>query len=311
MRRLADLALRVVLGAALLAPGAVVHAAPQGATGVAAADDPLATVRQAAAKLDFKTVKKAATAALARPGNPRATMIELYHHLGIALAVLGDEPGAVDAFTRLLAIDPDHQLSSGQPPRVLSPFREAGGYWIDKPAGLTVALAPPAHVPGGAKLELTITLDDPLAMATTIELAYRLRGAAAWLRVSAPASPPPTLTIPASELPESTSAATLELYATALDANRGELRSAGTAEAPLTVAIDAKVLDTTLVPTPEETAALTTTTPVQHADDRDDGGIFKTWWFWTAVGAVALTAGGTAYYLSTQDSGVDLTVTAR
>lgn len=311
MRRLADLALRVTLGAALLAPG-VGHAAP--APAVAAtpqtADDPLVTVRQAAAKLDFKTVRKVATAALTRPGNTRATMVELYHHLGIAQAVLGDEPAATDSFTRLLAIDPEHQLPPGQPPKVMSPFREAGGYWFDKPNGLSVGLTPPAHVAGGGKLDLTITLDDPLAMAATVELAYRLRGATAWLRVSAPASPPPTLTIPASELPESPTAATLELYATAFDANRSELRSAGTAEAPLTVAIDAKRLDTAVVPPPDQVAALTTP-PARGADDRDDGGIFKTWWFWTAVGAVALTAGGTAYYLSSQDEGVDLTVTAR
>lgn len=307
------LAVALVSGSLALLPAreALAQPAPAGEDRTVAA---LAAVRAAAGRLAYKDVRTLAVTALATPGNSRAAMVELYRHLGTAHAVLGDEPAALDAFTRLLAIDPDHHMPAGLPPRVMSPFREAGGFWIDRPKGLTVTLTLPASAPTAVDLRVPVTLDDPLQMAATVRLRYRVRGAATFAAVDAPAVPAPTLTVPAAALPGD---GELELYAVAYDVNQGEVSGAGSATSPLVVTIAPPIA---VVPDPAVAAELglgasAPATTVGTSGTADDGvagdPIYKKWWFWTAIGVVAVGAGGTILYLGSRDSGVDLSVSAR
>ncbi len=76
-------------------------------------------------------------------------LVNLYQMLGSAYGVLGKNEDAVDAFTRLLAIDPDHHLPRGLSPKITKPFKEAGGFWLDRPGGLAVTPDVPHDAPSG------------------------------------------------------------------------------------------------------------------------------------------------------------------
>ena len=81
--------------------------------------------------------------------NTHERLVNLYALLGTAYGVLGKSEESADAFTHLLAIDPDHHLPRGLSPKITRPFQEAGGYWLDRPGGLAVTPTMPREIAAG------------------------------------------------------------------------------------------------------------------------------------------------------------------
>ena len=152
------------------------------------AKDPLEAAREAARNLKYAKVVTHATRALELPDNSHDVMVELYELLGIAHAATGDEEAAVDAFKRLLAVSPEHKLRSGLSPRITTPFKEAGGYWIDRPGGLKVEVSVPPEVLPNADVTLNVAITDPLGMATNTRLRYRRASSTEWIDLELPAA---------------------------------------------------------------------------------------------------------------------------
>jgi hypothetical protein len=313
--------------AAVLAAPAAGRAAKGAAAGDAiAAGAPLDEARAAAAKLKYKLVVKYATEALAMPGNPHAALVEIYALLATAHATLGDPDKATDAFTRLLGIEPGYALPKGLSPKVTTPFREAGGYWIDHPGGITLAvdLARAAAGPGGmgATVAVPATLDDPLKMADRARLHWRHAGEAEFAVADAAAAPSMTFSVTGP-------AATLEVWLEAVDAHGGSLRTAGDARAPL-VLVGAGAGTGTATGTGTGAGAVTGTGTGTGtgalvgtgtgagagagAGAAAGGGghsVLGRWWLWTIVGVVVLGgAGAAAYYFAGPAQGIDLSITA-
>ena len=61
----------------------------------------------------------------AKAGLTRAEVIELYALTGLVAGLTGKSPRAIEAFTRLLVLDPEYKLADRYPPRVTTPFFEA------------------------------------------------------------------------------------------------------------------------------------------------------------------------------------------
>src|SRR5688572_18323980 len=91
-------------GLAILLVASVSQAKPAAPT----AADPYDAARDAEARLDYKSAVTQAQKALALPQTHERLVI-LYRILGTANGVLGKSDEAVDAFTKLLAIDPEHR----------------------------------------------------------------------------------------------------------------------------------------------------------------------------------------------------------
>src|SRR6476620_5252842 len=70
--------------------------------------DPYDAARGAEGRLDYKAVLYNASKALDMPQS-HERLVNLYQMLGTACALLGKSGEAVDAFTKLLAVDPDHK----------------------------------------------------------------------------------------------------------------------------------------------------------------------------------------------------------
>ena len=297
------------LAALLLFPsfGQAKPAAPADKPVVAA--DPFEGAREAENRLDYKAVVANASKAL-ESAQPHDRLVTLYRMLGTAQAVLGKNQEAVDAFTKLLAVDPDHKLPRGTSPKINAPFKEAGGFWVDRPGGLQVTPTLPREVTGGKLVPIPVKLDDALNLTANVRASYRIQGDTEWKKLEAPMSPAVSITIPAAELPVKEVDYVLELYFAALSANGSELRMAGDAARPLSIAVRSPIATSAKVST-TSTGALVISQP-----EKPKKPLIKQWWLWAAVGGVVLVGvglgAGLGYAYGRPDmSKVDINLTSR
>ncbi len=311
LRTIRDLAAVVTLVLTFVGglSGGLAHAKP--ATDRASdSADPYDAAREAEARLDYKAVIIHATSAL-EMANSHERLVNLYTLLGTANGVLGKNDDAIDAFTRLLAIDPEHHLSRGVSPKITRPFKEAGGYWIDRPGGLGVVPTMPREIAGGKLLSVGVKLEDPLKMVANVRLSYRQEGTPEFAKLETPVSAAVAFTIPAEKIPSRAADYTLELYVTALGPTGSELRTAGDAAHPLLVTVRASREPTLIVDNTAATTAIVGSVPPRKGPNP----ILKKWWLWTAVGAVvvvgAALGGGLGWYYSRDTSHVDLSLSSK
>jgi len=245
------------------------------------AGDPYDAAREAEGRLDYKGVLNNAAKAL-ELANSHERLVNLYRLMGTASAVLGKTEDAVDAFTKLLAIDPEHKLPRGTSPKINTPFKEAGGYWVDRPGGLQVVPTLPRELNQGKALSVPVRIEDPLSMTTLVRLNYRIQGEPEFSKLETAMSPTVTLTIPPEQLPVKGSDYVLELYVTAVGSTGSELRQAGDASHPLSIAVRAPNLNNEPLVTTTTSGAIVSSVPPKPKKP-----LIKQWWLWTAVGGVA------------------------
>lgn len=279
------------------------HAKPGSGT------DPYDAARDAEARLDYKAVIVSATAALAMP-NSHDRLVTLYRLLGTASGVLGKTQDSVDAFTRLLAIDPEHRIPRGTSPKINGPFKEAGGYWVDRPGGLQVVPTLDREIIGGKALSIPVKIDDPIGMTASVRVNFRIAGEGEFKQLETTMGPAVTFSILPDHLPIRDNDYVLELYFVALSATGGELRLAGEQSRPLSIAVRSPN-STTKMLTTTSTGATVVTEPAKPKKP-----LIKQWWLWTAVGAVVLVGaglgGGLGYYYGRPDtSHVDISLSSR
>jgi hypothetical protein len=270
-------------------------------------DNPYEAARDAEARLDYKSALKYSKLALER-ANTHDQLVTIYRILGTSNALLGKTEDAVDAFTRLLAIDPDHRLPKGTSPKINTPFKEAGGYWVDRPGGIQLVPSVPKEVAAAKDLMIPVKLEDPLGMVTNLRLSYRTEAGADWRKLEATVTPMIAFTIPASEIPAHPNDYSIEMYVAALGSTGSEVRLAGDANKPMSI----------VVRVPKESGAVVTISApgggVQTVEKKPNP-ILRKWWLWTAVGGVvvlgAALGGGLGWYYSRDTSHVDATVTTR
>ena len=245
--------------------------------------DPYDAARDAEGRLDYKAVVRNASEAL-ESAQTHDRLVQLYRMLGTAQGVLGKSQEAVDAFTKLIGIDPEHKLARGTSPKITTPFREAGGFWVDRPQGLTVTPTVSREIASGKSLSIPVKVDDPLNITANVRLSYRIQGDAEWKKQEAQMGPAVTFNLSADELPTKDNDYILEVYFAALNAQGSELRLSGEAARPLTIAVRV----------PGSTKVVTTTAGgdviVQPAKPKKP--LIKTWWFWTIIGGVVVVGAG-------------------
>jgi hypothetical protein len=134
-------------------------------------------VRYAAALAELKQAE-------AREGNSTAEITEIYELEGLAHSALKHTDEARKAFTRLLALNPQHKFATQQAPRVMTPYLEARAQ-VQENGGLQVIVGAPETVEGG--FAVTLTLNDFLGLAKTV--AVKLVEDAGPRELSLPAAP--------------------------------------------------------------------------------------------------------------------------
>ena len=128
------------------------------ALGTSSPKEKLTEARDLAESFQFDKAIKAADAALILPDADHETLVALYELLGVAWATLDKPAKATTAFTLLLTIDPDHQLSKNLSPRTRTPFFEARSQ-VSR-LGAAGVEADPVVREGGLVKSLGVTITD-------------------------------------------------------------------------------------------------------------------------------------------------------
>ncbi|MCE9578574.1 MAG: hypothetical protein K8W52_35940 [Deltaproteobacteria bacterium] len=221
------------------------------------------TDARVAQRIDAQLVIALAQLALVDPGDPGGA--DSARHQDAAEAALG----------AILALQWDFELDRGYPAAAQAAFAAARDRFerARATAALARCAAPPSlaleappHPRGGRALDVTLRLTDPRGCARVVRLTWaRDRVTTSSLnRVLLPVvDGAVTWRVPA-EVTTSTTGVRLSLYAEAYDRDHGRLATLGSFEQPRALAIAAGA------PPPP---------------------LYRRWWFWTALGAVAIGTG--------------------
>src|SRR4051794_11138375 len=201
---------------------------------------------------------------LREPDNGRELLAEGYLLRGRVAAGLGDPLAAEAQFKRALELRPSIEIPDpkGQEAAALEAARKTAG------GGLRLVQSPPGEATANQPAKLDVKVEgDSEKMVSALELGYRTADTGAYLTTRAAA--PSALAVPA---PTLSPGARVDYYVRALDEHGGVLAESGSPTLPfrLQVAI-----------------------PIELR--REPQRWYQKWWFWTAVGAVAVGAGAVTY----------------
>ncbi len=131
---------------------------------------------QALEDLDLFAAEQKLTEALSAGPYQLEQVVSLYAALGIARAYLEDEQGALDAFSRLLAIDPGHSLAYTTSPKATFLFERVRKESKARRAA-ELRIDPPAVVPFGQPVTIAVERPaDPTGLFRRAEVLFRLKG---------------------------------------------------------------------------------------------------------------------------------------
>ncbi len=148
-----------------------------------------------------------AVRALREGNNSRRQLARIYELIGIAAAALDRPDQAREAYTRMLALNPDAQVDRNLSPQMRSPFLEARGYWMSRAESLD-AQAVYLERRGVVR----VTLSDPLDMAEEIVVHVRVGAEVTFTELRREADEVIEVTIPGAAEAER-----VEYYVTVID----------------------------------------------------------------------------------------------
>jgi tetratricopeptide (TPR) repeat protein len=207
---------------------------------------------------------------LREPDNGRDLLAEAYLLRGRVAAGIGDVLAAEQLFKRALELRPSIEIADprGQEAAALEAARKTLG------GGLRLVQVPPGEALPSQPARIDVRVEgDTEKLVSTLELGYRPGDTGAFLTTRA--KPPVTLAVPA---PTLSPGARIDYYVRALDEHGSVLAESGTPTLPFRLQVAA---------------------PIQL--QREDARFYQKWWFWTAIGAVAIGA-GVATYAATRPS---------
>lgn len=258
--------------------------------------------------LDFIGALDAARKVKAAPDAQPDEFVAAYRVEGLSLSALGKADESMEVFKKLLSIDPTFQISPDISPKLAAPFYQAMAISREiKPISLKFE-KPEGEGKFAVELE-----SDPYGLVKAVRLVHRLEGQA-WHRTEGVAiSGPGEVIVPR---PADADGNQVQVFFEALTTTGGVLSRAGSEQKPFLVG-SVKTVVAAADPVDDSGTGGGAVNPdaIPDQDDpplRDDepsggGGSvtwYKTWWFWTAVGAVVVgTAVGVGVGVSSGGGG--------
>jgi tetratricopeptide (TPR) repeat protein len=244
------------------------------------------------ANLDYEDANGIAARVLAQQGLTHDQLVRATRVLALTYATLGKEDQARDAFTTVLAMDPDFQLDPNLSPRVTQPFMEARGFWRGQSVKPGIEVV--ATVQSSDSAKLVITTRDPAHNVANVNLGYRWGLTGSFTKRPVSIGDSVSILVPAAA---SRTETRLDYYVEGLDARDGVVFEVGNANAPKSAMVDAP--SGALVPAPV------------IVTERTSSGksVFASPIFWTVVGVVVAGAvvGGVVLFSPKAPNGATLT----
>lgn len=218
-------------------------------------------------RLQFGRAGRTLQRAIEHARNCRDDLAEIYRLQGFVDAVNAERERCQRAFEILLALEPDHVVSSDVPPKIRSCFENALQV---APARRELALdhRPPDPQTPDAPVSLPVRVVDPLRLVDRVQVWFRRRGIDVYTTVSVRADDRVAPVIPALAVPPAEEGYAMEYFVRAVDRWEGTLAELGSPRRPLVFRVEAA---------------------------RRARPIYTRWWFWTAIGVAAAGAGGAAW----------------
>jgi tetratricopeptide (TPR) repeat protein len=265
---------RIAIGG-LLFVAACASLAPRAAW----ADNPkLVQARSLYEALRYDEAYGAFREALNTTGNRPDEIADIYMHLGILAASMGQKEEAETHFKHLICLQPEVKLSEALPPKVRRPFDSAKGSASEiNPFRLIHTTLSELPAEGGLDLQAEL-LPDSLNMAVGLTLQYRVAGGPSFASLRKDGTGVLVFSVSATELPAGED---VEYFLQINDAHGGVLWEFGSAVSPIVV------------------QGSSGGGPLAGgAVDDDEGGAgawYQQGWVWVVIGASAavLVAGGT------------------
>jgi len=251
---------------------------------------------------DYRRALKVVARALKDPGNGPESLVAAYKLQGLCYAALGRKKQSVNAFLKLLSIDPEYKLSKYISPKLSPPFYRAAGR-IQKMKPITLVHEPPESVDKLAGTRLDVSLDaDPSGLGREVRLCLQYEDGSERTQKKSLKGPGKVSFELSADAKGEEAYYFIELanrYGAVLkklnDAGKPFRLQAGKEKIPVEVA---PVVE---IPAPgvgSEEGHLPSGQDEQPPADGDSRW-YETWWFWTAVGVVvAGAAAGTAVALT-------------
>ena len=225
-------------------------------------------------RLEFDSAARTLQRAIEYARNCRDDLIQIYQLKGFIDAINTEYERCQRAFEIVLALDPTYRPRRGIPPKVATCFRDALKVAPHR-RRLGMSHIPPEKVPPNVPLALNVSIEDPLRLTDRVQLWFRRKGVEIFTTVTQRADQNISLVVPALSLPASQKGYAFEYFIRSIDRWDGTLVEAGSAEKPL----------------------------LFFVEGRPTGQPFVTkWWFWTAVGAVAVGAAAATFAVTRDNS---------
>jgi hypothetical protein len=234
-------------------------------------------------RLKYVDVPARLEKALAYPGNTQEQLCEIYELMGMNYLVLEDEKAARRAFRKLLAIDSDYRLSPSISPKILRFFSAVKKKY--KPPPKVVFRGKPRVFTTPAKVaRAEIRLDDPQSAVMRVDLWVKTKklGRFRKRKMMQVGKSRYTSYLPIKRI--DAGGTRVEYYIQARGKGRKVLAALGSRERP-------KVVTLRLAPVAVEPPPPPPPPPVEKPVRVSSSPWYHQWWFWTAVGVVALGAG--------------------
>jgi hypothetical protein len=219
--------------------------------------------------------------ALERGGNGRRELVYLLGFKGLIAGAQGRRGEALEAFKRMLAVDPRAKLGAGQSPRIQRAFKKAQE-WVAKHGAISLASSAPASAPRGATIKLGVTLAaDPFSMCKKATLLVRPAGAPRYTALEArPISETTGAVWDVSLASVAGEAGAVEYHVTVVDGSNNEVGLVGRHDRPERIALAGPILRPEGGGGGQQQPARP---PVRAARPW-----YKHWAFWSIVGAAVV-----------------------
>jgi len=224
--------------------------------------------------------------ALAVKGNTKQQLCEIYELMGMAYVVLEDEKAARKAFKKLLSIDPDYRLSPGISPKILRFFSAVKKKY--KPPPRVAFLGKPRLFTTPAKVaRAEIRVDDPHSAVMRVDLWVRTKKLGRFTRRKMMQVGKNRYTgyLPIKRI--DAGGTRVEFYIQARGKGRKVLAALGSRDRPraVTLRLPPPIVESPPPPPPPPPPSGERPTRVSSSP------WYHQWWFWAAVGVVAIGAG--------------------
>lgn len=257
---------------------------------LAQAKDPLASAEAYLEEMEYVKALRLVDRVLASSGRGPGELVKAYRIQGLCQAAAGKTEASMQAFRRLLSIDPEFRLSTEISPRLAGGFYQAVAYSKNnKPITLVHRPSEPPRKLAG--LELAVELQaDSLGMVKAVRLVFSSEGGADQI-IEVPVGGLGKINL---TLPDE-AATKLDYYFEALNERGSVLARVGSVDDRLGLAVASASVVVKKPLTPPHKPEGVRSEPAGQ-DWKDEAEVsaesrwYASWWFWTTVGVVVAGA---------------------